>query len=80
VVAKTDVHPKLRHPQRTREHYADWRSRCLRGAGFERFTAERVAHDTRFDLHALLLLIERGCPPELAVRIVAPLDQEEPPS
>jgi hypothetical protein len=33
-----------------------------------------VANETGFDLHALLELVERGCEPELAVRILAPLD------
>ena len=32
--------------------------------------------DARYDLHALIELVERGCPPELAVRILAPLDDE----
>jgi hypothetical protein len=30
------------------------------------------------DLHALIELIERGCPPELAARILAPLETERP--
>jgi hypothetical protein len=30
------------------------------------------------DLHALIELIERGCPPGLAARILAPLDTERP--
>ena len=34
-----------------------------------------LARDARYDLHALLELVERGCPPELAVRIVAPLER-----
>ena len=29
------------------------------------------------DIHALLELIDLGCPPELATRIVAPLDRED---
>jgi hypothetical protein len=33
----------------------------------------RLASDDRIDLHALLELIDRGCPPELAARIMAPL-------
>jgi hypothetical protein len=28
------------------------------------------------DLHALIELVERGCPPPLAARILAPLDHE----
>jgi hypothetical protein len=30
-------------------------------------------------LHALIELVERGCPPELALRILAPLDDGEAP-
>jgi hypothetical protein len=51
-----------------------WRAGRLTAVGFERALAERVAADTRFDLHALIELTERGCPPELACRILAPLD------
>jgi hypothetical protein len=35
-----------------------------------------VANDSRYDLHALIELVERGCDPQLAVRILAPLDAE----
>jgi hypothetical protein len=31
------------------------------------------------DLHAMIELVERGCPPELAARIVAPFDDEGSP-
>ena len=72
------MQPRLRRPQRTSESHADWRSRCLRGAGFDPASAERIALDSSFDLHALLELVDRGCPPHLAVRIVAPLDREHP--
>ena len=41
--------------------------------GFPEAVADAVASDPRFDLHALLQLVDRGCPPELAVRILAPL-------
>ena len=40
--------------------------------------AEALSHDGDFDLHALIELIERGCPPGLAARILAPLDTERP--
>lgn len=36
--------------------------------------AARLAPDPQYDLHALIELVERGCPPELAVRILAPLE------
>jgi len=34
-----------------------------------------VAQDPAYDLHALIELVERGCPPALAVRILAPLEE-----
>ena len=52
-----------------------WRTGRLLAAGFERPLAERVAADARFDLHALIELTERQCPPELACRILAPLER-----
>jgi len=51
-----------------------WRIRRLRDAGFSARLADALAHDTRYDLHELLGLIDCGCPSELAVRIVAPLE------
>jgi len=42
-------------------------------AGFLPPLAEILARDARYDLHALIELIERGCPPPLAGRILAPL-------
>jgi hypothetical protein len=53
-----------------------WRHRQLVGAGFADALAERLADDPAYDLHALIELVERGCPPALAVRILAPLDEE----
>jgi hypothetical protein len=58
--------------QRTEQSYVDWRADCLRRAGFDAESAWEIARDTDFDLHALLELVDRGCPPELAVRILAP--------
>lgn len=49
-----------------------WRLCWLLDAGFDRGLAERLAATT-VDLHALLELVDRGCPPELAARILAPL-------
>jgi hypothetical protein len=50
-----------------------WRRCRLLEAGFPAPVADAVSSDPRFDLHALLQLVDRGCPPELAVRILAPL-------
>jgi hypothetical protein len=54
-----------------------WRAEHLRSAGFEPALARRLALDRRYDIHALIELVERGCPPALAARILAPLQQEE---
>jgi hypothetical protein len=53
-----------------------WRWGRLVDAGFPRGLAARLARDTRYDLHALIELVERGCAPALAARILAPLDDE----
>ena len=53
-----------------------WRREQLLACGFPLPLAVRLARDTRYDLHALIELTERGCDPELAVRILAPEDEE----
>jgi hypothetical protein len=53
-----------------------WREARLRVAGFEREAASQLARDDAIDLHALLELVDRGCPPHLAARILAPLESE----
>jgi hypothetical protein len=49
-----------------------WRRDLLRHAGCEPRLAQELAADGDFDLHDLLNLIDRGCPPHLAARILAP--------
>ena len=51
-----------------------WRRKRLAAAGFAPALARELARDCRIDLHALIELTERGCPPELAARTLAPLD------
>ena len=51
-----------------------WRREQLVHSGFPLPLAARVAKDPGYDLHRLIELVETGCPPELAVRILAPLD------
>jgi len=53
-----------------------WRRERLLDAGFGYDLADALAGEYRVDLHALLQLAERGCPPELAARILAPADGE----
>ena len=61
------------------EPVVNWRIDRLRDAGFPVRLAYSVARDTRYDLHTLLELTDRGCPAELAARIIAPLDDEPEP-
>lgn len=55
-----------------------WRVRRLRAAGFAGPLAQRLAATPDIDLHALLELVDRGCPPALAARILAPLNWPDP--
>ncbi len=54
----------------------EWRCARLRQAGFDSGSAEWLSRGSGVDLHALIELVERGCPPPLAVRILAPLDYD----
>jgi hypothetical protein len=58
-----------------RASVTSWRRDRLVEAGFTFSSAARAARDRRYDLHALIELVEHGCPPELALRILAPLEQ-----
>ena len=58
-----------------RASVSSWRRDRLVEAGFAQPLALRRAHDPRYDLHALIELVEHGCPPQLAVRILAPVEQ-----
>lgn len=49
-----------------------WRRCRLLEGGFDAGVAARLARDSRVDVHALLQLVDRGCPPALAARILAP--------
>jgi hypothetical protein len=60
-----------------RNEVVGWRLERLTEAGFDERAAARLAKDQRYDLHALIELVEHGCPTPLAVRILAPLDVEE---
>jgi hypothetical protein len=64
--------------QRNREDagVVAWRREQLAHSGFPRALAVVLAGDGRYDLHALIELVERGCPPRLAIRILAPIDAD----
>jgi hypothetical protein len=51
-----------------------WRREQLVASGFPLPVAAAIASDPDYDIHALIELVERGCPPDVAVRILAPLD------
>jgi len=53
-----------------------WRREQLLAAGFGRSLSAELARNCGVDLHALIELVERGCRPDLAVRILAPLEHE----
>lgn len=54
------------------ESTVPWRRSRLRRAGFDARLAAAVAADRRYDVEEVVALVGRGCPPELAVRILAP--------
>jgi hypothetical protein len=60
--------------QQTEGQLAEWRQGQLERAGFDPELAASIATDPVMDLHALIELVERGCPPPLAARIMAPLE------
>jgi hypothetical protein len=55
----------------------DWRKAELLHSGFPRLLAARVARDERYDLHQLIELVEHGCSPDLAVRILSPIEEQD---
>jgi hypothetical protein len=57
-----------------RAQWVRWRAQRLTSAGFPVDLAQRLARTDSVDLHRMLELVDRGCPPELAARILAPLD------
>jgi hypothetical protein len=67
-------HPAVARPAPT--GVVGWRRRRLRRSGFDPELAEQLSRESGVDLHALIELVERGCPPPLAARILAPLEPE----
>jgi hypothetical protein len=57
-----------------------WRQVRLLRAGFDSEHASRLAADRAMDLQALIDLVNAGCPPAVAVRILWPLERETEPS
>jgi hypothetical protein len=50
-----------------------WRLCRLMESGFAQDLAQRLASTAGVDVHALLQLVDRGCPTDLAARILSPI-------
>jgi hypothetical protein len=61
-------------PRVSSDPIIEWRRGRLLDAGFASDLAADLAQDGKVDLHALLDLVDQGCPPDLAARILAPLE------
>ena len=59
------------------EAVVNWRQAELVQCGFPRQLAARVARDERYDLHQLIELVHEGCSPDLAVRILSPVEDSD---
>ena len=72
-VRSTDALRRCLHRDDGSVDVGTWRLCWLLDAGFEPGLAARLAARPGLDLHALLELVDRGCPPDLAARILEPL-------
>jgi hypothetical protein len=61
--------------QRGSDEVVRWRREQLVDSGFAPALAAAVSANAHYDLHALIELVERGCPPELAARILARIEE-----
>lgn len=52
------------------ERVERWRMDELRRVGFDVESASLLAAEPGVDLHAAIDMVERGCPPDLAARIL----------
>jgi hypothetical protein len=66
-MAATDT--ELHVPDET-ERVICWRASELIKGGFDNDRATQLAERTDVDLHAALELLARGCPPDVAARIL----------
>ena len=54
----------------TEDEVVTWRREQLRRAGCRRFESEVLAREPKVDLHAAVALLEQGCPPRIALKIL----------
>jgi len=52
------------------ERVERWRTEALEGAGYDPDSAALLAARHDVDLHQAIEMVERGCAPEIAVRIL----------
>ena len=52
------------------ERVERWRTEVLEKVGYDAVSAHELAARTDIDLHRAIRLIEEGCPPEVALRIL----------
>jgi hypothetical protein len=62
--------------ERASREVVRWRREQLVHSGFPLPLADSLSKEARYDLHALIELVECGCRPEVAARILAPLEGE----
>ncbi|MEI8105547.1 MAG: hypothetical protein WCH31_06865 [Actinomycetes bacterium] len=66
-MSAAELHTELSETERVER----WRAEALERAGYDIVVAAELAARTDVDLHRALALVEQGCPPEIAVRILA---------
>jgi hypothetical protein len=59
-----------REPETELQRVERWRERALERAGYEEAAASELARRQDVDLHVAISLVEDGCPPETAARIL----------
>jgi hypothetical protein len=78
VMSWTPSQPAVAAPPVTRPAHGEWRRRRLIAAGFDAPLAAQLTRGEAVELHELLVLLDRGCAPVLAARILTPLDEPVP--
>lgn len=61
---------KMLHARANDDQVVVWRREQLTRAGCRGFEAEILARETTVDLHEAVELLERGCPPKIALEIL----------
>ena len=65
-MSTTDVHIEESESERV----VRWRAEALARAGYEADAARELSARLDIDLHRAIALLERGCSPEIAARIL----------